>query len=110
MQIDRYSFYSVYLFHALCICIECLSHANMLWISKITGPRKAATCWKVCQCGCREKHAIKAETGVWRGVHFKAGGDVQGHGTQQGHQHCIQAGRTVIVSSGLECLVHKILF
>lgn len=110
MQIDAIFILYIYFMHLAYAQNECLSYANMLWISKITGSRKAATCWEVCQCGCREKHAIKAEAGVWWGLHFKAGGDVQGHGTQQGHKHCIQAGRTVIVSSGLRCLVHIMLF
>jgi hypothetical protein len=79
-----------------------------LTLKKITGPCKAAACWKVSKCGCREEHAVEAEAGVWWGLHFQAGGNVQGHGTEQGHQHCIQAGKSQPTGFGLGFVVDKV--
>lgn len=79
----------------------------MLWDFKITGPCKAAACWKVGKCGCREEYVVKVEAGVWWRFYFEAGGDVQGHGIKQGHQHCIQTGRTQAAGSGLVFVVGK---
>lgn len=109
MQIESFSHY-IHFTHFAYAQNVYLFHANILWTSKITGPCKAATCWEVCQCGCREEHAVEAQAGVWWGLHFKAGGDVQGHGAQQGHQHCIQAGWTMDASCGLRSVVDRMVF